>query len=259
MRGRGLARAAVPGFLLCLAGGCLDTPSDPGVPGSPDARSEGGDAASGADASIGLDEGLVARYAMEELIDGGGSASAPDATGGGDGTCTDPACPQVVVGHIGNAYQFDGNEDAVEVPTRPDFHTESGTVAAWVNVSQPAGVIAKPYGESDKNSWLLFVLGDGRIAFEVTSGIEYTDPELFRFGEWTHLAMTWSGTSSALFVNGVFIESGSPGTAFDDNPVVLGADRDGGAIVAPMEGMLDDVRLYERQLELAEVQALAEM
>jgi len=262
VRERGLARATASAVLLLVAGACLDAPpSDTRSPGSPDARVEGGDPDGSADgASISLEDGLVAWYLMDQMIAGGGGATAPDETGGDDGACTDPACPQLTSGHIDNAYMFDGSEDEILVPDRAALHTESGTVAVWVYLTATGTmIVGKPFGSEKENSWLLYAQPNGSVLSENTAGRFFTDPEMIDLVEWTHLAMTWSPDRSALYIDGALAIEEGTGTAFDSNPVVLGADHDYGGQILPLHGLLDDVRIYDRALNEAEIAALAAM
>jgi Concanavalin A-like lectin/glucanases superfamily len=53
--------------------------------------------------------------------------------------------------------------------------------------------------------------------------------------------------------HGLFV----PPIPFDADTLTLGADLDGGVIVAPLTGRLDDVRIYNRALSAAEIVTLA--
>jgi len=43
---------------------------------------------------------------------------------------------------------------------------------------------------------------------------------------------------------------------FDDQAMTIGTDLDGGSLVAPFNGLVDDVRVYDRALSVSELTAL---
>ncbi len=234
--------------LAALAAGCLDVPDPADQPPDP------GDETS-------LTDGLVGWYEMDLAVDGGDGETgiAPDATGGGDGICIEPACPALVAGRIGLAYEFDGLDDEVVIDDRPALHSDSGTLSVWVYPTATSTMFAtKAYGTGTQDSWLLYGSFDGTVGFETADGLTYS-AEALALGVWTHLAMTWSPDGNRLYIRGALAEVSGVGTAFDDHPVILGADYDSGDQVLQMKGMLDDVRIYDRVLSEEEITELASM
>jgi len=79
-------------------------------------------------------------------------------------------------------------------------------------------------------------------------------------GSWMHVAATYDGTTMKLYVNGVLEASMTPpaGTLIATNtlPLTLGA-QDGATASRFFMGGMDDTRIYNRALSLAEIQVLA--
>lgn len=226
-------------MLLCPA--CLDAPGSSNGPDRP------------ADAS---DDGLIAWYQMDQPPDDGVIV---DAHGLAPGSCE--VCPSLEPGHIGSAYRFDGVADEVVVPARPELHPAAGTVACWVYLldGEPNMILSKPFGGETENSWLLYALGDGQLLFETVSNWSPSTTAPIGPDRWIHLAATWSSAGNVAYVDGTPVTGEGQGTLFDDNPMVFGADRDYGSPVYPLNGLVDDVRLYDRALDEAEIAALAAM
>jgi hypothetical protein len=79
-------------------------------------------------------------------------------------------------------------------------------------------------------------------------------------GQWTHVAVTFDGTTGTFYVNGAATGTGAFSFGYMDSaPFVFGAsgaDPVSQAVINPFNGMLDEVRVYDRALSAAEVAAL---
>jgi hypothetical protein len=202
---------------------------------------------------------LVAYYKMDEL------AAIIDATGRGhDGTCT--SCPTQAFGVVGDAYDF--VNERFDVAAAPDLQTESGTVATWFELdtlpttSYACLVNAYLPGGGGADTWQICYAGP-TSSWEV-----YLAATPFNFGtsttiaalEWHHLALTWTPSSAALYVDGAQVISTSC-TPLEFAPAgsfTFGSDRDdNGDNDAPFPGKLDELRLYDDALAPPQIAALA--
>lgn len=214
------------------------------------------------DAAPNLTAGLVAWYPMDSLAAG----ATPDATGSGHtATCAGSSCPTLVPGHLGMAVQFDGSTQFLQVSDHPDFHLGAYTFAVWVEPQRVPSffdnVLGKPLGAASDDSWAIDVLNPG-VAELFTANPPASDhlksTANLPLNTWSHVATTWDGTTKRLFINGASI-SQSPwaSSAYDDHPVVIGADIDNGKVDGWLQGMVDDVRIYGRVLSDVEIAQLA--
>jgi hypothetical protein len=79
--------------------------------------------------------------------------------------------------------------------------------------------------------------------------------------EWTHVAATWDGGSMRLYKNGEVVGNTPRSGTLTSGPVVeisIGnqpAGAQGG--LRPFDGVIDEVRIYDRALKQEEIQALA--
>ena len=75
--------------------------------------------------------------------------------------------------------------------------------------------------------------------------------------QWTHLAISFDGTTKRLYVNGAQVasEGGLGGLVYDPAPipVTIGADWTAGAPSDFFNGLVDEVSLYGRALTPAEI------
>jgi hypothetical protein len=199
--------------------------------------------------------GLIAAYAFQE---GTGTAAA-DATGKGH-TGTISGATWSTAGKNGNALSFDGVNDYVTVADANDLDLTTGmTVEAWVRPAALSGwntVVMKEgtsttlaYGlyANDSNPWPAVTV---RISSNDQSAIG-TSP--LPLNTWTHLAATYDGANLRLYVNGVQAGSRAQTGSMLTSTRAL---RIGGNLVwgEYLNGLIDDVRIYNRALTAAEIQ-----
>ena len=216
-------------------------------------------------ANADIEEGLVGHWKLDDGEDDPGSTIAMDSVGGHHGTLFNgPEWTDSVLEH-GGALSFDGGDDFVEIPHSDDFTftaSDSYTVAAWVNVTslpgQWTGIVTKSrdtdaddwYGLwiNPSNQWHFAGGGDGSRRVEygtVTTG-------------WHHLAGVYDADAATLklYEDGELLGQNS-GTI-----VTIGAGDlwFGGAksVTEFLNGVLDDVRIYNRALSAEEITELME-
>jgi hypothetical protein len=227
----------------------------------PDAAPVGGDAA--------LDPSLVAWWRMEALSGSGGVLGVVDSTGVSQSiaACTVGGnCPTIVPGKIGNATEFFGVSTILSAASAPVLIDPMFTIGAWflVNGIDPGGecVMTKALGTSFFNSWAT-CLDDTGTPYFYTAQTTVDDSLLsptgpISVGGWHYIAATWDGTTKNLWLDGAIVATDMPtGIDFDDNPVYIGADVEGGMPTTFLNGLVDEVRVYNRVLSDAEIVALS--
>jgi glucose/arabinose dehydrogenase/PKD repeat protein len=199
--------------------------------------------------------GLVAAYSFNA----GSGTTAADASGNGNsGTISGPTWS--TLGKYGSALSFDGVNDLVSVADANslDF-TTSLTLEAWVFPTATAG------------SWRTVILKEqaGQLVYALYAGEDSPVPggHVFVNGDistisstalplntWSHVAVTYDGSTIRLYVNGALVSS--LGGVVGSMPNSTGALRIGGNNVWSewFAGRIDEVRLYNRALSLAELQ-----
>ena len=177
-------------------------------------------------------------------------------------------CPRQTNGAIGGGFEFTREpETLVRVtPVDPEHLDGSGgfTLAAFVRANalpmNPDGsILSKQLGGGSE---LSYWVGIWQSNLEVWIGAvrKLVSPVAFGPGEIAHIAVTWApGEELALYQNGALSGTSSivaPG--FDDNPVAIGAWEHQPTIDELWDGMLDEVRIYDRALDVSEIGELAE-
>ena len=220
------------------------------------------DASPELDASVlGLDQGLVAHYPMDDdgvfLIDTSG--------GHHDGTCSVTSCAFPDSGVIGNAYTFLGAGTYL-VPDAAELHLAAFTGAVWVQgTTGMAGfftAFAKVQAAGVGASWELALFADhtefctdhdagqlGEACLSTTVAIAD--------GSWHHAALAFDGATETLYLDGVPVASvAAPATVYDGSPLSVGGDDEDGTPGKFFTGALDDLRIYDRALSASDVGAL---
>ena len=175
---------------------------------------------------------------------------------------------------FGGALQFNGSSSIVNIAHSASLALTNGmTLEAWVNPSANAGtsvndgwrtVIMKERSTTGLAYGLYSNDGDsnpsrpaGYIRNNGTD-VEATNGPAVPIGVWTHLAVTYDGTTLRLYVNGVLRNSvaASGGIAASTAPLRIGGNT---VFSVPgteyFAGLIDEVRIYNRALSAAEITA----
>ena len=182
-----------------------------------------------------------------------------DASGRGN-TGTISGATRTTSGRFGSALTFDGVNDLVTVPDSAALDlTNRATLEAWV------------YPSALGSDWRTILLKEqpGQLVYGLTPTTTSTGraatcspPATCRrtarapcaLNAWTHVAMTWDGTTQRLFINGTQVATRAVAGTL---PNSTGALRFGGNNVWSewFAGRLDEIRIYNRALTAAEISA----
>ena len=198
--------------------------------------------------------GLVAAWGFNE---GSGSTTA-DASGKGH-TGTLSNATWTAGGKFGAALSFDGSSSWVTVADAPDLDLSDGmTLEAWVRPSalgtswrtvlfkeRSGGVVYSLYA----NQYSGLPVGQVYIGGEQNA----TGTAQLPLDTWTHVAVTFDGTSLRLYVDGTLTNTTAISGAMSgsDGPLRIG----GNAIWNEwFDGLIDELRIYDRALSPTEIQ-----
>jgi hypothetical protein len=171
-----------------------------------------------------------------------------------------------------SVFQFDGSDDQVTVPHNAAFNlTGDMTVAFWVRKTSEATDYVRYVGKGNPTNRTFGVWDEnsggglgGKVLFQQynagTTVVSYYSVGSIGLNTWTHVACTVKGNDCVIYLNGQnsnpngglpVVRSGPPNA--DAQPVRFGY----GEIHAYHIGQMDEVRLFNRELTLAEIQTLA--
>jgi len=212
------------------------------------------------DTRIGWVESDLAKPVASFAFDEGAGAVARSEHRGHKGTLT--GARWTTTARWGKAMMFDGVDDTVTIADHDtlDLRDEM-TISAWVKprtnrAHQVIAIKEAPWWRTyslDATDWatngVAYPTGEigGPDAAQVLSG-----PAPLPSGKWSHVAYTFNGTTTRLYVNGDHVATGSG----DPPPASDGMLRIGGTSNGDGEnfdGVIDEVRLYDEALPIEQV------
>lgn len=149
---------------------------------------------------------------------------------------------------------FDGN-DAVNIPTNPNFNFSTGTVEFWVKPNYSTSSFRYLLVNSDNSfiRWALYMNADrqGVTFYNGTAAASW--PFNFTQTVWYHLAFVQSGSSIKCYVNGIYAGVHSIGpSGITNKPLSIGNLMTSGF---GLVGSMDDVRIWSSQRTQEQIQA----
>ncbi|MBA3685406.1 MAG: PQQ-dependent sugar dehydrogenase [Planctomycetes bacterium] len=207
--------------------------------------------------------GLVHAWKLDE----GSGLIAIDGPGTNDGTLANG--PAWAAGMVAGALRFDGSDDHVALPA--DLAPTLGgtaTVTAWIRTSQighgtfwlAPGITGVEQAGAGNDIFWGWLDGSGRIGMQAGDAPSAKSANPINDDSWRHIALTRNAATGMVqvYVDGSLSGSATSGTGQKTTPIrSLGRIEDTGGTPAYLHGVLDDVRIYNRVLSPAEVNAIA--
>ncbi|HSW98508.1 MAG TPA: LamG-like jellyroll fold domain-containing protein [Candidatus Saccharimonadales bacterium] len=207
--------------------------------------------------------GLVAAWGFN-------NSSTPMADSSGNGyslTCTSTCATYTSSGGHGTssgAYDFSGTNDGLQTSVESPFDfTTAMTVEFWFKTPSPSydwGATWGTWVAKGDSAWSLGRYGGyDSVDYSTYNGSSWHDARSSTYntdtlndGSWHHFAATYDGTYKKVYVDGSLVNTYSYSATLNNNSydVSLGLNLEDGL---QYNGMLDDVRIYNRALTSTEV------
>lgn len=202
---------------------------------------------------------LVGHWRLDETS----GSSIADSAGSNTGTWNDGADDDVtgetITGQIGNALDFDGNDDYVEIADDASLDITGGvTVSAWIQYSSGphGGIVCKQNANNSDNANYCLHIFNGEYAFSVGDG---SDSQYARSGiavdtNWHHFVGTADNSNIVLYVDGVEIyrEAQTRTLTTSTVPLFIGIWQTSNAASSP-DINIDDARVYDGAMNAEQV------
>ena len=203
-----------------------------------------------------VEDGLVSYWTFDR--DDIEDDTAKDVWGNNDGQIMGP---EIVEGQIGEALEFDGVDDSVDCGNDESLDiTDEMTHEAWLKINsiQTIGgncrITNKGIGGTEVYTFLFSVPALTPTFYIYVGGQSHGvggDP--LSLEEWYHLVGTYDGENLKIYINGALsntlAQSGKIDTS--EGSLALGSRPEGGA--RGVNGIIDEVRIYNRALSEDEV------
>jgi prepilin-type N-terminal cleavage/methylation domain-containing protein len=145
----------------------------------------------------------------------------------------------------------------VNINFAPSYSFSAGTYALWINPSVSAASEGYIFRGSGSPATLGFGM-DG--VWEAWFSQDYSNPVNCNFspavGSWTYLAVSYNGTTISCYQNGILTASVNPSNTTPSSITNMHIATRNDAYTAYWYGSLDDIRIYNRALSAAEIQAM---
>ncbi len=203
-------------------------------------------------------KGPVAAYSFDE----GTGETVTDVTGDGH-TATIEGAEWTTHGKYGGAMEFGGDADhgVLRIPESPELDlTEELTLEAWVRPGDEENVwaplIDKVIPGAEGLSEFTYYLYEGDYEENRPHGAVLEGEYLHALGPvprgiWSHIALTFDGAEERLYVDGELVDQGTgSGPPVSEGDLEIGGSDEEGNY---FNGRIDEVRIYDRALDAAEV------
>jgi hypothetical protein len=198
-------------------------------------------------------------------IDPAGSQTAP-------GTCATAtgAWGNGATGKFNASLNFDGTDDYASIPNTAalNFGSNDFSISTWakinaVNFNTSFGILGKGVTSSDYSYAIVYDNnGSGNTATTIgfrlnNNGFTLSSSgNVGRVNTWQHIVITRSGSTISLYVNGVLNNTGTTGGAVNSNAYNLTLGGTIASLGSPLNGQVDDTRIYNYALTPDQVKNL---
>ena len=181
-----------------------------------------------------------------------------------------------VAGKIGQGLYFDGSNDYVNIGSVANDVSGDISIVVWVKANNNhtaaafrKGTILAHHSSTGANKGVIFFIGDAGnvgndnelLVFDGTTGsYEITTNTVVGDNKWHYIVYVLSGTTGTIYVDGVSKGTHTANWTYASNDKwSVGQEWDDAITSDFLDGIIDDVRIYNRALLPAEIATLYTM
>jgi len=202
-------------------------------------------------------DGVVGNWHFDE---GSGSTAYDSSGNDNDGTLTNG--PQWVDGKYGKALSFDGSDDYVDCGTDESLNiTDAITIEAWANVNDftdSGYLVARNQGSPGTAMQYGIWISYTQEIHPVIEQTGWSSSVHVPIGSWTHITFTFDSANWKLYLDGNLEGSHAEAKTITsrDWKLLIGMRNSDGNQEYSFNGLIDEVRIYNRALTAAEISDL---
>ncbi len=208
-----------------------------------------------------LEDGLVGHWTFDgkDMI-----SNVADVSGQGNhGSLVGQTSTTTAIGKIGQALDFDGSDDDVQLLSNPLDGVSAFSISGWVNPDSTSSgtfsLVSRWAGGGDNQ--ILIRGGDGGVQFYTfnASAVQVGgNISTYSINTWQHFVATYDGSTMRMYKDGVvsattYSQTGNMANT-SGGPRIGGGSGSGSEYY--MNGQIDDVRIYNRALSASEITQL---
>src|SRR3989344_5160372 len=217
-----------------------------------------------------LTQGLVGYWSFNDndMAQSPNNMFALDRSGkGNNGRLNNTATSSVrVSGKIGQGLSFDGSNDYVNIGNSTTYYfngTLPFAISLWFKHNGNARAMISRYNAGVVGNWEFFLTNSGGVKLRALREITpytITGNTVLNSNTWYHGVFLYDGVNMQLFLNGerdaTPVASGNISADQSNLSVVIGSEPNNGVPGQIFDGLIDDVRVYNRALTADEIKRL---
>lgn len=183
----------------------------------------GNAAASNQQNATGVWNGHVGAWHLDENPAGGAQQDSSSNNNHGN-TLGGMGAGNLIAGKIGQALNFDGVNDAVQVPDSASLDVSNLTVSAWVqkkaNAPTWAMIVSRQAGTGSGDLWILYQNSSANDEYRFGAGAAGANSSVSGVADinaWVYVTATYDGTTARLYRNGVQIATGTGAASLSES------------------------------------------
>lgn len=199
-----------------------------------------------------------------KLDESSGTSAADSTTNGLTGTLTNGPTWQSTGGQISGALSFDGTDDRVDLGSM-DVSGSAITISAWMRADDfdvsDARLVSKASGVNEADHyWMLSTINTAGLRFRLktdgTTSTLISADNVVASGQWYHVSVVYDGLEMKIYRNAELVASTPKTGNISTSGAVPAAIGDQPQGARAFDGLIDDVRIYNRALSSADIKAL---